>query len=73
MSTAPYAQVVTRARNIELLKKDLRHIGIVVLASVNKKFLHIWTEFLKGTRNYCSLDKLWPSTNNGKNFHISMH
>ncbi len=60
-------QFMMRARDVELLEENVRHIGIEVLARVDDDFLDVVAR-LDGPTNGCGLDELRAGTKNGKNF-----
>jgi hypothetical protein len=62
------SKVISRLRKFELLEKDLRHLIIVVLASMQQNFLDSG-KLAERTRHDCGLYKLGARTDDGNNSH----
>ncbi len=61
------AQVVGRARDVQLLEKHGGHVAVVMLPGVDE---HLVAEGLQGPRNDRSLDELGPGADDGQDFHL---
>ena len=65
---AANAQVIVWVRYVQLVDKHLRHVGVVVLASVDQQLLD--TRGLAHDSGLgCRLYKLWPGTDDGDPVH----
>lgn len=58
-----------RARDVELLEEDIRHIGVEVLASVDDDFFDVIAR-LDCATNRRSLDKLRAGAKGSEEFHV---
>src|SRR4030042_922428 len=59
-------------RNVELLKKNLIHQGVVMLTRMNQYFFNALLPLMgatNGTRNGCRFNELRPRPHNGNNLH----
>lgn len=69
MAEASDAKVVVRARDVELIKENVRHVGVEVLASVDDDLLNTIACF-DGSADGGSLDELRPRAEDGEDFQM---
>ena len=67
MGARTRVQAVIGPGNLQFLKKDIGHIGIVMLTGMHQHFPALLAQH---TGNSGSLDKLRSRANNGENGHI---
>ena len=60
--------MVCRFRNFQLIKEDIRHVGIKVLPSMHDLFCDAPIELTKRAGDYRCLDELWPSSDDCDDF-----
>ena len=65
MAPGAHMQIVIRLRNIHFLKKQIRHIIVIMLSRV---YQHFPEALPQHPRHRCGLDKLGPRANNRYNF-----